>query len=276
MTRYKMAAGLLLALTACTPTMQDVNEVRTLSDVNCTTRPTCSYENSPLQVDRSRPVTLPKRPYTFYPVVETLHFRDAQNREWLAPSGTLTDGASIPAIFVSIVGNPTAPEYVNAGAVHDAYCGVGNEGGAMYHNGRWQDVHRMFYDALVAGGTAKPRAQVMFAAVWLGGPRWNYYYSMAAVPPPAMQQAMRDAKSYVEKNDPTLSELILYLERLEKRIIRQYPNIFPSLNPDNERPGGGEGRSEQDIEIDYEPEGEIEGEPEVPDQTDLPEIFEPR
>ena len=51
MTRYKMAAGLLLALTACTPTMQDVNEVRTLSDVNCTTRPTCSYENSPLKVD---------------------------------------------------------------------------------------------------------------------------------------------------------------------------------------------------------------------------------
>jgi len=92
------------------------------------------------------------------------------------------------------------------------------------------------------------------------------------VPLPAMQQAMRDAKSYVEKNDPTLPELILYLERLEKRIIRQYPNIFPSLNPDNERPDGGEGRSEQDIEIDFEP--ETQGEPEVPDQTDLSEILE--
>ena len=56
----------------------------------------------------------------------------------------LTDATSITAIFVSRVGQPLASEYVSAGAVHDAYFGIGNEGGAMYQKAEWEDMHRMF------------------------------------------------------------------------------------------------------------------------------------
>ena len=37
----------------------------------------------------------------------------------------------------------------------------------------WPEVHRMFYEGLLVGGTPVARAQLMYAAVWLGGPRWT-------------------------------------------------------------------------------------------------------
>ena len=128
----------------------------------------CTFSQSPLRV-LPEPVELPKRPYKFFPTAGQLNFVDAQGKNWVAPPRTLTDGASIPKIFVAIVGDPTAPEFINAAAVHDAYCGVGNETGTMFHRAKWEDVHVMFYDGLIVGGTPEIRAKIMFAAVWLGG-----------------------------------------------------------------------------------------------------------
>ncbi|MCR8550669.1 DUF1353 domain-containing protein [Salipiger sp. P9] len=237
MRRLTLAGGCLLAVSACAPTPKDVETVEALSEINCSVRPeNCAYENSPVKVV-DRPITLPKRPYQFFPLAEPLRFTDARRKGWFAPPGTLTDGASIPKIFVAIVGSPTAPEYVNAAAIHDAYCGIGNEGGANYHNGRWEDVHRMFYDALVASGTRPQRAKIMFAAVWLGGPRWNVLYDLERLPVARKQQAMREAKSYVERYDPSLTALEQMLRRLEKRMIREYPDLYPHQNPgDDDRP----------------------------------------
>ncbi|APZ55116.1 DUF1353 domain-containing protein [Salipiger abyssi] len=233
MIRQSLAGAALLALAACAPTANDVEKVRALSEITCAQRPdNCAYENSPVKV-ADRPVTLPKRPYRFFPLAEPLRFTDARSKTWIAPPGTLTDGASIPEIFVAIVGQPTAPEYVNAAAIHDAYCGVGNEGGANYHNGRWEDVHRMFYDALVASGTPDQRAKIMFAAVWLGGPRWNVHYSLDQVPAVPKQRAMRAAKRYVETENPSLAQLEARLRRLEKQLIRQHPGLFPFMHPDD-------------------------------------------
>ncbi|WP_236016630.1 DUF1353 domain-containing protein [Salipiger abyssi] len=235
--------------------MKDVEEVRALSEITCAQRPgNCAYENSPVKVV-DRPVTLPKRPYQFFPLAEPLRFIDARTKTWFAPPGTLTDGASIPAIFVAIVGQPTAPEYVNAAAIHDAYCGIGNEGGANFHNGRWEDVHRMFYDALVASGTPDQRAKIMFAAVWLGGPRWNFHYSLDQVPTVPKQRAMRAAKRYIEERDPSLAELEARLWRLERLLIREHPGLFPFMNPD-------------DVERDVELGGREEPEQEYPELED--------
>ncbi|MBR9893417.1 DUF1353 domain-containing protein [bacterium] len=270
-----LGAGLLMLSACAAPTRQDIDELRAMQEVTCASRPgTCSYENSPLKVS-DRTVTLPRRPYAFRPVAQTLHFTDAQRRQWTAPRGILTDGASIPPLFVSIVGQPTAPEYINAGALHDAYCGVGNEGTANFHNGRWQDVHRMFFDALVAAGTPEQRAKVLFAAVWLGGPRWDYHVSLQEVPQGAMQQAMRQAKRYIEERDPSLSELEAYLLRLEKGIIRSHPDLFAQLLPD-----GGEGprqgyEAPVEDEAEYEPpvrDEPVSEEPgqEFPDEYEIP------
>lgn len=193
-------------------------------EISCATRPApgCSYDRSPLRV-LPEPVVIPKRAYKFFPTAEPLTFVDSRNRTWVAPRRTLTDGASIPPIFVSIVGDPTSPEFVNAAAVHDAYCGIGNETGANFHNGRWEDVHIMFYDALVAGGTDKTRAQIMFAAVWLGGPRWRTSRDLSHVPVPRKQQAMRSAMSFIQSENPAFPALLKYLERQEQHILTEYP-----------------------------------------------------
>ena len=109
----------------------------------------------------------------FYPTANELKFVDSEKHPWIAPKGTLTDGASIPPVFVSVIGSPTSQEFVNAAAIHDAYCGIGNEKLPQYHTETWQNVHRMFYDALRVGGTSPKKAKIMFAAVYLGGPRWH-------------------------------------------------------------------------------------------------------
>lgn len=98
-------------------------------------------------------------------------FTDANGRMWVAPKGTITDGASIPQFAMSIVGAPTNATYMNAAIIHDAYCAEDNIKGASYHKAEWRDVHRMFYDALLASGADEMVSKTMYAAVWLFGPR---------------------------------------------------------------------------------------------------------
>lgn len=210
-------------------------------ELSCLTQPQggCAFSQSPLRV-LPEPVELPKRPYTFFPTADSLNFVDARGKSWMAPPRTLTDGASIPKIFIKIVGDPTAPEYINAAAVHDAYCGVGNEAGAMFHRAKWEDVHVMFYDGLIVGGTPEIRAKIMFAAVWLGGPRWaepagtvvstqgrtgglrfSYVNPLDRISVPRKQEAMRRVKSYIEATRPPLPRLIAYLQQVERGMLQE-------------------------------------------------------
>ncbi|MDO6586474.1 DUF1353 domain-containing protein [Salipiger sp. 1_MG-2023] len=267
MTRFQLFGlipAVLCAASACAPTQQAIDDVDALSQITCAThRANCAYLGSPVKVSGA-PITLPSRPYKFFRMSAPMQFRDARGRTWVAPSGTLTDGASIPPIFVSIVGEPRAPEYANAGALHDAYCGIGNEGGLMYHEARWQDVHRMFFDGLIASGTPERRAMVMFAAVWLGGPRWQYRDDLARMPVPVMQRAMRDARDYIERDEPSFAELMRYLRWLENRVLRQNAEyarerfgddhrIVPRDRPEDEEPGSIPEENSPDITAEDDP-----------------------
>lgn len=181
---------------------------------------TCRFRNAPVALD-PEPVTLPGRPYTFYPTARELDFVDGKARGWSAPKRTLTDGASIPPVFVPVIGNPRDPEFALAAAMHDAYCGIGNEAGTAWHAAAWQDVHRMFYDTLVAGGTKPARAKIMFAAVWLGGPRWYPHsgapdISMDRLPDSDKRQALRAAIAYIDGANPSLPDLIRMLDQQER------------------------------------------------------------
>lgn len=176
-----MAASLLTACDLSDPILATRSIPKILASVGpsdaeralCRGRssPECRFVNSPVELV-PEPVRLPWRSLVFYPTAEPLTFVDGKGRAWVAPERTLTDGASIPQMFISIVGAPTSGQFANAAAVHDAYCGVGNEEGPKFHAAPWRDVHRMFYDALRVGGTPETKAKVMYAAVYLGGPRW--------------------------------------------------------------------------------------------------------
>jgi hypothetical protein len=94
-------------------------------------------------------------------------------KKWIAPNGTQSDGASIPQWALSAVGSGFDESVLDAAVVHDAYCSEFNKAGASYHQASWEDVHAMFYDALIALGTPKLKASLLYAAVYLGGPRWE-------------------------------------------------------------------------------------------------------
>lgn len=182
-----------------------------------TASPECRFVDAPVQLG-STPTRVDGRGQTFYATSRKLTFVDGLNETWVAPAGTLTDGASIPKVFHGIVGNPTSPSFANAAAIHDAICGIGNEQGQVYHTRTWQSTHRMFYDALRVGGTDEITAKVMFAAVYLGGPRWgvNGYRSdprIANVPDLEMETAMRQAKHYIESDNPSIPRIERYLDR---------------------------------------------------------------
>jgi hypothetical protein len=169
-----------LALAACMAPTDDAQSPQadanraSLSKEFCenSDNPECRFANAPVKLS-SKEVRLPGRPYVFYPLADTLEFVDRGNRRWIAPPAILTDGASIPPRFVSIVGSPTSPEFQGAAAIHDSYCGIGNEDTVYYHTRPWKEVHRMFYEALRVGGTPQLKAKAMYAAVYMGGPRWS-------------------------------------------------------------------------------------------------------
>jgi hypothetical protein len=90
---------------------------------------------------------------------------DPSGKRWNAPKDSIIDGASIPQVFWTLVGGPFEGQYRNASVVHDVACEEKSE--------RWQDVHRMFYYAMRAGGVSERRAALMYAAVYRFGPKWD-------------------------------------------------------------------------------------------------------
>lgn len=197
--------------------------VQTRADLaaTCEGGANCRFVNSPVQVDRSQMRRIASRKVPFYPTLAQLDFVDGSGATWVAPKGIVTDGASIPPIFVSIIGDPTSPEFVNAAAVHDAYCGIGNEQGLNFQTATWQRVHIMFYDALRVGGVPEIKAKLMFAAVWLGGPRWGDVEFLPSEQPRApMQAAMQRTRLFVEGANPTIPALIEYISGEEGAVRR--------------------------------------------------------
>ncbi len=92
-------------------------------------------------------------------------YLDRNGVPWLAPTDLLTDGATIPSIFWSVIGGPWDGLYREAAVVHDAYCCAQTK--------PWQQVHRMFYEAMRCSGVGWVQAKTMYYAVWVGGPRWK-------------------------------------------------------------------------------------------------------
>ena len=172
---------LLLALltSACVipiPETQEMKDARvpTLPANPCESKSAgrCSYFNAPVTL-KPGAIRIKDRALPFYRTAKSIEFIDARPNKWVAPSGTLTDGASIPKMFFKVIGTPQSKEFINAATLHDAYCGVGNGSLPQFHSDTWQNVHRMFYDALRVDGTSPKKAKIMYAAVYLAGPRWS-------------------------------------------------------------------------------------------------------
>lgn len=98
-------------------------------------------------------------------LLKPVMYVDHTGKEWLAPEGSVIDGASIPKAFWSSVGPPFVGKYRRATVIHDVQCVTRSE--------PYQDVHRMFYEAMVVDGTPKAKAREMYFAVKHFGPKWD-------------------------------------------------------------------------------------------------------
>ncbi len=144
-------------------------------------------------------------------------FIDASGQRWLAPQGTKTDGASIPTVFLSFFGNPYHPDYRAAAIVHDAFCQEVNKTGASFQKRKWRETHQMFYEALVESNVDSLTAQLMFAGVWLGGPRWNdTKHLLDDVSEEVLKEEFQKCQKWLSKSKRSNEELIAWMDRREK------------------------------------------------------------
>jgi len=98
-------------------------------------------------------------------LLEDLVFIDTKGKKWTAPKGHVVDGATIPKVFQSMIGTPYGGEYVLASVIHDVAYDEKKES--------WEEVHRAFYDAMLASGVEANKASLMYIAVYEGSERWG-------------------------------------------------------------------------------------------------------
>lgn len=190
-----------------------------LSCLTATDDKTCLFIGAPLEVE-GQPVFLPSKQQAFFPTRGHLAFVDAEKTMWTAPPRTLTDGATIPILFAPLIGDRQAREYVLAAALHDAYCGIGNDALDTFQTRPWPDVHRMFYEALLVGGTPPHKARIMFAAVYLGGPRWNDpERDLSQVSPDVLLREMEWCLFWIDRAEPTADEIERWMKSREQGLI---------------------------------------------------------
>ena len=81
---------------------------------------------------------------------------------YVVPAGFVTDGASIPRIFWSLVGSPFTGKYVEVAVLHDyLYSGAVDVS--------FKEANRIFYKGLRKAGVNKLKAYLMYKAVSLFG-----------------------------------------------------------------------------------------------------------
>ena len=127
-----------------------------------------------------------------FELVNDFSFVDSNSRLWTAPKGIVVNGASIPKFFWSFIGGPWSGKYKRASVIHDHFCETKSR--------KWDDVHRVFYDAMIASGVSELKAKLMYFAVYRFGPRWtdtehNFRACLATFVEPTRDMNIDDATS---------------------------------------------------------------------------------
>ncbi|HEV3098869.1 MAG TPA: DUF1353 domain-containing protein [Candidatus Udaeobacter sp.] len=148
-------------------------------------------------------------------LVSELRYTDPKGEVWVAPAGSVTDGASIPRYLWSIMGGPFEGQYRNASVLHDV----------AYEKKKrpWQDCDRMFYYAMRCSGVNAVEAKTMFYALYKFGHHWKFPIKRAKpvkfegqlvaraepIPRaiPVNPAEINEARDWIQNADPSLEEI---------------------------------------------------------------------
>jgi hypothetical protein len=125
-------------------------------------------------------------------LLSSLTYLDPQGERWIAPEGSVVDGASIPQFAWSVIGGPFEGKYRKASVIHDVAC--------VEKRRPWELVHETFYQGMRASGVNETRAKIMYAAVYHFGPRWVTQYDLKQVPREAVDDTVNRVKAQADKD----------------------------------------------------------------------------
>jgi len=144
-----------------------------------------------------------------------LRYTDPHGEVWVAPIGSVVDGASIPRYLWSIMGGPFEGRYRNGSVLHDvAY---------EKHNRPSWDCDRMFYNAMRCSGVSVGEAKTMYYALYKFGRHWKFPIKRAKpvkyegelvtrgeqIPRaiPVNPEQINEARDWISNTDPSLEQI---------------------------------------------------------------------
>jgi hypothetical protein len=144
-----------------------------------------------------------------------LRYTDPQGVVWVAPIGSVVDGASIPRYLWSVMGGPFEGKYRNASVLHDVAYGE--------HNRPSWDCDRMFYNAMRCSGVSVGEAKTMYYALYKFGRHWKFPIKRAKpvkyegelvargeqIPRaiPVNPEQINEARDWISNTDPSLEQI---------------------------------------------------------------------
>lgn len=143
-------------------------------------------------------------------LLSELRYTDPDGVIWVAPAGSVVDGASIPRVLWSLMGGPFEGKYRNASVLHDV---------AYDQKSRpWKQCDRMFYNAMRCSGVGATEAKTMYYALYRHGRHWKrprFSPSSAVaedeVVPRAMpvdeQEDIAATRDWIENAKPSLAQI---------------------------------------------------------------------
>ena len=148
-------------------------------------------------------------------LLNDFRYTDPQGIVWVAPAGSVVDGASIPRSLWSFMGGPFEGKYRNASVLHDvAY---------TMQNRPPKECDRMFYNAMRRSGVSALEAKTMYFSLLRFGRHWKFsvkrakpvkigrrIVARAGVESPAVvpaQQQILSARDWIRINSPSLEEI---------------------------------------------------------------------
>jgi hypothetical protein len=161
------------------------------------------------------PVTKWNRDGRTMTLLTELRYTDPNGNVWVAPIGSIVDGASIPRYLWSVMGGPFEGKYRNASVLHDVAYGARKR--------PWQDCDRMFYYAMRCGGVSAVEAKTMFYALYRFGHHWKFPIKRAKpvkfegqlvaraepIPRaiPVNPAEINEARDWISSDDPSLEQI---------------------------------------------------------------------
>jgi len=137
-------------------------------------------------------------------LLNELRYTDPYGEVWIAPVGARVNGASIPRAFWGVIGSPFTGKYRNASVLHDV---------AYTEQSRpWEDVDRMFYNAMRCSGVGVTKSKTMYYALRRHGRHWKHRQALpvesGALRPSAVSPGeLGEIQQWIKTNDPDLKQI---------------------------------------------------------------------